>query len=34
LFEVFSGALLPDTAEHQELTENPLAVSEITGPLR
>ncbi|MHA7775682.1 CobW family GTP-binding protein [Roseibium sp. M-1] len=34
MFEAFSGALLPDTPDHQALTENPLAVSGFTSPLR
>jgi G3E family GTPase len=34
MFEAFSGALLPDTPDHQALTDNPLAVSGFTSPLR
>ncbi|TYC52613.1 GTP-binding protein [Rhodobacterales bacterium] len=33
MFEAFSGALLPDTPDHQALTENPLAVSGFTSPV-
>lgn len=34
MFEAFSGALLPDTPDHQALTDNPLAVSGFTSPVR
>lgn len=34
MFEAFSGALLPDTPDHQALSENPLAVSGFTSPVR
>ncbi len=34
MFEAFSGALLPDTPDHQALTDNPLAVSGFTSPIR
>jgi len=34
MFEAFSGALLPDTPDHQALTDNPLAVSGFTSPAR
>jgi len=32
MFEAFAGALLPDTPDHQALTDNPLAVSGFTSP--
>jgi len=34
MFEAFSGALLPDTPDHQALSDNPLAVSGFTSPVR
>jgi len=34
MFEAFSGALLPDTPDPQAMTENPLAVSGFTSPIR
>ncbi|MEC9403028.1 MAG: GTP-binding protein, partial [Pseudomonadota bacterium] len=34
MFEAFSGALLPDTPDHQALIDNPLAVSGFTSPVR
>ncbi len=34
MFEAFSGALLPDTPDHQALTDNPLAISGFTSPIR
>jgi len=34
MFEAFSGALLPDTPDHQALTDNPLAVSGFTNSIR
>lgn len=34
MFEAFSGALLPDTADPKTLTDNPLAISGFTSPLR
>ncbi|WP_428686485.1 CobW family GTP-binding protein [Roseibium sp.] len=34
MFEAFSGALLPDTPDHQAQMENPLAVSGFTSPVR
>ncbi|WP_417687362.1 CobW family GTP-binding protein [Roseibium sp.] len=34
LFESFSGALLPDTPDSKAMTENPLAISGFTSPLR
>lgn len=34
LFEAFSGALLPDTPDPKAMTDNPLAISGFTSPLR
>ncbi|MCX2724858.1 CobW family GTP-binding protein [Roseibium salinum] len=34
MFEAFSGALLPDTPDHKAMTDNPLAISGFTGPVR
>ncbi|MET1416216.1 GTP-binding protein [Roseibium sp. HPY-6] len=34
MFEAFSGALLPDTPDPKVLTDNPLAVSGFTSPIR
>ncbi|WP_298984282.1 GTP-binding protein [uncultured Roseibium sp.] len=34
MFEAFSGALLPDTPDHQALSDNPLSVSGFTSPIR
>ncbi len=34
MFEAFSGALLPDTPDPQAMTENPLAISGFTSPVR
>lgn len=34
LFEAFSGALLPDTPDPKTMTDNPLAISGFTGPVR
>lgn len=34
MFEAFSGALRPDTPDHKALTDNPLAVSGFTSPVR
>ncbi|PVB62044.1 GTP-binding protein [Labrenzia sp. 011] len=34
MFEAFSGALLPDTPDSQAMTDNPLAVSGFTSPVR
>lgn len=34
LFESFSGALLPDTPDPAAMTDNPLAISGFTSPLR
>jgi G3E family GTPase len=34
MFEAFSGALLPDTPDQKAMTENPLAVSGFTSPIR
>ena len=34
MFEAFSGALLPDTADPKAMTDNPLAISGFTSPLR
>ncbi|MBN9673213.1 CobW family GTP-binding protein [Roseibium aggregatum] len=34
MFEAFSGALLPDTPDSKAMTDNPLAVSGFTSPIR
>ncbi|MES0884833.1 CobW family GTP-binding protein [Roseibium sp. SCP14] len=34
MFEAFSGALLPDTPDQKAMTENPLAISGFTSPIR
>ncbi|MBD1546451.1 CobW family GTP-binding protein [Roseibium aggregatum] len=34
MFEAFSGALLPDTPDAKAMTENPLAISGFTSPIR
>ena len=34
MFEAFSGALLPDTPDPKAMTDNPLAVSGFTSPVR
>lgn len=34
MFEAFSGALLPDTPDPKAMTDNPLAISGFTSPLR
>ena len=34
MFEAFSGALLPDTPDAQVMTDNPLAISGFTSPIR
>jgi G3E family GTPase len=34
MFEAFSGALLPDTPDAKAMTNNPLAVSGFTSPIR
>lgn len=34
LFEAFSGALLPDTPDPQAMTDNPLAISGFTSPIK
>jgi len=34
MFEAFSGALLPDTPDPKAMTENPLAISGFTSPVR
>jgi len=34
MFEAFSGALLPDTPDAKAMTDNPLAVSGFTSPIR
>ncbi|CTQ57041.1 putative GTP-binding protein YjiA [Roseibium album] len=34
MFEAFTGALLPDTPDPKVLTDNPLAISGFTGPIR
>jgi len=34
MFEAFSGALLPDTPDPKAMTDNPLAVSGFTSPIR
>jgi G3E family GTPase len=34
MFEAFTGALLPDTPDPKVLTDNPLAISGFTSPIR
>lgn len=34
MFEAFSGALLPDTPDQKAMTDNPLAISGFTSPIR
>lgn len=34
MFEAFSGALLPDTPDAKSMTDNPLAISGFTSPVR
>ncbi|MCV0425547.1 MAG: GTP-binding protein [Roseibium sp.] len=34
MFEAFSGALLPDTPDQKVMTDNPLAISGFTSPIR
>jgi len=34
MFEAFSGALLPDTPDATSMTDNPLAISGFTSPVR
>ncbi|WP_434054625.1 MAG: GTP-binding protein [Roseibium sp.] len=34
MFEAFSGALLPDTPDPKVMTDNPLAISGFTSPVR
>ncbi|KZM51165.1 GTP-binding protein [Labrenzia sp. OB1] len=34
MFEAFSGALLPDTPDSKVMTDNPLAISGFTSPIR
>ena len=34
MFEAFSGALLPDTPDPKAMTDNPLAISGFTSPIR
>ncbi|SHM93399.1 CobW family GTP-binding protein [Roseibium suaedae] len=34
MFEAFSGALLPDTPDPKVMTDNPLAISGFSGPVR
>lgn len=34
MFEAFTGALLPDTPDPKAMTDNPLAISGFTSPIR